>query len=209
MDGNDLLGFLIIGLIFVVADGQVLYRDGRRYLRGPDGGDGSGSLAWMVVTVFHLVAFGLLALLSVTGPAWSGSAPALIGRLGVFLLVLAVAHAVTISVLARRRQDSVAETRFPGSGRTAAGPLPRTTADTGSLPRTAGTTDSLSRTAADACLLPRAAGTTGSLPYTAADGESTPRADASRQPIVTPVPGQPGPHPHVSPDLGNNGPYRT
>ncbi|WP_410619678.1 hypothetical protein [Amycolatopsis sp. cmx-8-4] len=120
MAGSDLLGFLKIGLIFVVADGQVLHRDGRRYLRGPDGG--GGPTASMVVTVFHLVALGLLALLSVIGPGWSGSAAALVGRVGVFPLLLAVAHAATLSVLVRRRQDARARTRFPGSDQDAAGP---------------------------------------------------------------------------------------
>ncbi|MGW3994997.1 hypothetical protein [Amycolatopsis sp. NPDC004772] len=112
MPDNDLTGFLIIGLVFVVADGQVLYRGGRRYLSGPDGGEGSGSLAWMVVTVFHLVSFGVLALLSVVGPQWSGSTAALVGRLGVFLLLMAVAHVLTLAVLARRRQDRIVEEHF-------------------------------------------------------------------------------------------------
>ncbi|MFJ1764784.1 hypothetical protein ACIOD2_30975 [Amycolatopsis sp. NPDC088138] len=163
MADNELTGFLIIGLIIVVADGQVLYRSGRRYLRGPDGDEGSGSMARMVVTVFHLVALGLLALLSVIGPGWSGSTAALVGRIGVFLLLLAVAHAATLSVLARRRQDNVVETHLHEHDRPAAElPAPR-----------------------------RAA------------------ADASWEPAVTPVPGQGGQHPHVSPDLGDNGPYRT
>jgi hypothetical protein len=112
MSDNELPGFLIIGLIIVVADGQVLYRGGRRYLSGPDGGAGSGSMAWMVVTVFHLVAFGLLALLSVVGPSWSGSTAALVGRLGVFLLLMALAHALTLSVLGRQRQDHIVESHF-------------------------------------------------------------------------------------------------
>ncbi|MGW5714699.1 hypothetical protein ACWEVP_00930 [Amycolatopsis sp. NPDC003865] len=112
MPDNELPGFLIIGLIFVLADGQILYRGGRRYLGGPDGGDGTGSMAWMVVTVFHLVAFGVLALLSVVGPGWSGSTAALVGRLGVFLLLLAVAHASTLAVLGRRRQDTIVETHL-------------------------------------------------------------------------------------------------
>ncbi|MEU4251592.1 hypothetical protein AB0F15_29675 [Amycolatopsis sp. NPDC026612] len=112
MPDNDLTGFLIIGLVFVVADGQVLYRGGRRYLAGPDGGDGTGSMAWMVVTVFHLVSFGVLALLSVVGPQWSGSTAALVGRLGIFLLLMAVAHVLTLAVLARRRQDRIVENHF-------------------------------------------------------------------------------------------------
>jgi hypothetical protein len=134
-----------------VADGQVLYRGGRRYLSGPDGGEGSGSMAWMVVTVFHLVSFGVLALLSVVGPGWSGSTAALVGRLGVFLLLMAVAHVLTLAVLARRRQDELVETRFQER--------------------------ESERLAAEV--------------------------------VVEPVPGQPGPQPQVSPDLGNHGPYRT
>ncbi|WP_370963734.1 hypothetical protein [Amycolatopsis sp. cg9] len=111
MPDNDLTGFLLIGLVIVLADGQVLYRGARRYLTGPDG-DRTGSMAWPVVTVFHLVAFGVLALLSVVGPQWSGSAAALVGRLGVFLLLLAVVHVLTLAVLARGRQDRIVEARF-------------------------------------------------------------------------------------------------
>ncbi|WP_410643815.1 hypothetical protein [Amycolatopsis sp. lyj-346] len=116
MPDNDLTGFLLIGLVFVVADGQILYRGGRRYLSGPDGEEGTGSLAWMVVTVFHLVSFGVLALLSVVGPQWSGSTAALVGRLGIFLLLMAVAHVLTLAVLARRRQDRIVENHFQDSG---------------------------------------------------------------------------------------------
>ncbi len=109
MPDNELPGFLIIGLIFVVADGQILHRGARRYLRGRGGGEGSGSSAWMVVTLFHLVSIGALALLSVVGPQWSGSTAAVVGRLGVFLLVMALAHVLTLSVLARQRQDDAVE----------------------------------------------------------------------------------------------------
>ncbi|WP_326565668.1 hypothetical protein VSH64_27810 [Amycolatopsis rhabdoformis] len=111
MPDNNLMGFLIIGLILVVADGQVLYRGGRRYLRGSTG-EGSGSMARMVVAVFHLVAIGVLALLSVVGPSWSGSTSAVVGRLGVFLLLLAVVHGFTLMVLARRRQDDLVGNRL-------------------------------------------------------------------------------------------------
>lgn len=161
MPDNELPGFLIIGLIFVVADGQILYRGGRRYLSGPDGGEGTGSMAWMVVTVFHLVAFGVLALLSVVGPGWSGTTAALVGRLGVFLLLLAVAHALTVAVLGRRRQDTIVETHFQESDRPAE-------------------------------------------VYVQPVAEST-----LDQTTVTPVPGQTGPAPRVSPDIGNHGPYRA
>ncbi|RSD07814.1 hypothetical protein [Amycolatopsis eburnea] len=112
MPDNDLTGFPIIGAVIVLADGQVLYRGARRYLTGPDGGEETGSMAWPVVTVFHLVAFGVLALLSVVGPRWSGSAAALVGRLGVFLLLLAVVHVLTLAVLARGRQGRIVEAHY-------------------------------------------------------------------------------------------------
>jgi len=168
MPDNDLTGFLVIGLVFVVADGQVLYRGGRRYLSGPEGGEGTGSLAWMVVTVFHLVSFGVLALLSVVGPQWSGSTAALVGRLGVFLLLMAVAHVLTLAVLARRRQDRIVEEHFQereGFTETSVRPVTEVVVE--------------------------------------------PAADPAWRPAVTPVPGQDGPHPRVSPDLGNHGPYRA
>ncbi|MEU8631985.1 hypothetical protein AB0C38_07450 [Amycolatopsis sp. NPDC048633] len=157
MPDNELPGFLIIGLIFVIADGQVLYRGGRRYLSG---GDGTGAMARMVVTVFHLVAFGVLALLSVVGPGWSGSTAALVGRLGVFLLLLAVAHGLTLAVLARRRQDTIVESHYQETDRPG-------------------------------------------------EGHVRPVGEAGTDRTVTPVPGQSGPSPRVSPDLGNHGPYRA
>jgi hypothetical protein len=176
MPDNELPGFLIIGLIFVLADGQILYRGGRRYLSGPDGGEGTGSMARMVVTVFHLVAFGLLALLSVVGPGWSGSTAALVGRLGVFLLLLAVAHALTLAVLGRRRQDHIVEAHYQDRE------PERPPADTYVRPVTETTVTTV---------------------------ESAPAETTTWRPAVTPVPGQGGPTPHVSPDLGNHGPYRT
>lgn len=170
MPDNELPGFLIIGLIFVVADGQVLYRGARRYLRPREGGESTGSAAWMVVTVFHLVSIGVLALLSVVGPGWSGSTAALVGRLGVFLLLMAVAHVLTLSVLARQRQDDVVEAHFHE--------------------REAERTVSPNR------------------PEHERGARQTP-TDAVWQPPVTPVPGQEGQHPQVSPDLGDHGPYRA
>ena len=172
MPDNDLTGFLIIGLVFVVADGQILYRGGRRYLSGPDGEEGSGSLAWMVVTVFHLVSFGVLALLSVVGPQWSGSTAALVGRLGIFLLLMAVAHVLTLAVLAQRRQDRIVENHFQ---------------DRDGEPRG---TETYVRPATEVVVEPAS-------------------TDPAWRPAVTPVPGQDGPHPRISPDLGNHGPYRT
>lgn len=92
----------------------------------------------MVVTVFHLVALGLLALLSVIGPGWSGSAPALVGRIGVFLLLLAVAHAATLSALVHA-----------AAGRSRADPFPRERPGRHAARRSARTSGTTARTAPD------------------------------------------------------------
>ena len=92
------VAILLVGVVLVVVDGQVIYRSGRAYLEGvyssPEAAAGVNRLT---VTLFHLVVLGLLALLSTldTSPNSIGR---IIGTLGIFLLVLAAAHATTIGI---------------------------------------------------------------------------------------------------------------
>jgi len=82
MNTNAYLSFLAIGIVLVLIDGQVIYRSGRGYLENSYGDAGAGaSMTRLVTVLFHLVALGLLALLS-TIPLgtvicrgwWAGSA---------------------------------------------------------------------------------------------------------------------------------------
>ncbi|SEP00501.1 hypothetical protein [Amycolatopsis saalfeldensis] len=153
MNTNAYLSFLAIGIVLVVVDGQVIYRSGRGYLENSYGDPGAGaSMTRLVTVLFHLVALGLLALLS-TIPMGDGDLPGVVGRLGALLLVLAVIHAVTLGALGRLRGAQVGE---------------------------AVVNRRMSRSEAE-----------------------------QRGSVVTPVPGQEGNYPDVSPSLEHRAPYST
>ncbi|RZS36563.1 hypothetical protein EV193_107244 [Herbihabitans rhizosphaerae] len=110
MDTNSYLAFLLIGVVLVVIDGLIIYRSGQRYLSGPDGEDGtSASLARMVTVLFHLAVLGVLALISTIDVPADSAAEAIVLRLGIVLLVLAAAHAITIGAFTRMRDRREAE----------------------------------------------------------------------------------------------------
>ncbi|MEV0085485.1 hypothetical protein [Saccharopolyspora sp. NPDC050642] len=103
-DASSFMVFLVVGAALVVADGQLIRRSGTTYLQSTARDSAAAdSVNRLVVVVFHLAALGLLALISVV-PMDLGSAPeTVVARLGVLLLVLAVAHGVTIWTLGRIR----------------------------------------------------------------------------------------------------------
>lgn len=108
MDNNAYVTFLAVGAILVVMDGQIIYHSGKRYLNKGDS-EAGGSMTGLVTVLFHLVALGVLALISTIHFSGEDSLPGVIGRLGVLLLVLAIAHGVTIGVLTRMREEQVVE----------------------------------------------------------------------------------------------------
>jgi hypothetical protein len=153
MGTNAYLTFLAIGMALVVIDGQIIYRSGRRYLENSYGDPQAGaSMTRLVTVLFHLAVLGLLALLS-TIDIGGSDLPGVVGRLGVLLLVLAIAHGVTLVVLGRIREEQV---------------------------------DEAAVTRRRQPVEPEQQGTT-----------------------VTPVPGQGGRHPAVSPTLDSQAPYST
>jgi hypothetical protein len=170
MTDNDYVSFLLVGVLFIVVDGMILYRGAKQYLAGSAAGaTQNASMARMVIVVFHLVALGVLALLSLVD---IGGAPAaVVGRLGIFLLLMAVAHAITISVLSRQRENQSVESRLGRPQR-----QPEMDVYQAELARDSGMT-------------PR--------PVEGSPYETT----------VTPVPGQDGAAPQVSPTLEQRGPY--
>ncbi|MFD9889907.1 hypothetical protein ACFWY9_11255 [Amycolatopsis sp. NPDC059027] len=114
MDTNGYLTFLLIAVVLVALDGQIIYRSGRRYLQnsygGSDAGDAGVAMARLITVMFHFAVLGVVALIS-TVPMFDGPGPtAIVGRLGIVLLILALAHGVTLSVLAKIRDDQVGET---------------------------------------------------------------------------------------------------
>ena len=109
MTTNAYVAFLVIGVALVMLDGLIIYQSGKRYLRGSQGDPAAGaSMTWLVTVLFHLATLGVLALLS-TVDIGGSDLPGVVGRLGVLLLVLAIAHAITLSVLSRIRGEQEAE----------------------------------------------------------------------------------------------------
>ncbi|WP_298176729.1 hypothetical protein [Saccharomonospora sp.] len=116
MGTDAYLAFIALGLIMVVADGQLLYHSGKRYLSDVDSdsdGDSIYSMAKLVTVLFHLVMFGFLALLSVLSFDFGGHpVRALIGNLGILLLLLALVHAVTMAVMSQMYDSRLTDDRY-------------------------------------------------------------------------------------------------
>lgn len=97
-DSAGYVAFLLIGIVLVVVDGQLIYRSGRSYLGDVYRSSNAAAAAnRLTATLFHLVVFGVLALFS-TLDMPGNSLGQVVGRLGLFLLVLALAHAVTMGI---------------------------------------------------------------------------------------------------------------
>jgi len=126
MDTNAYVTFLLIGVLLVAVDGQLIYRSGRRYLESAGGDPNSGaSMIRLVTILFHLVVLGVLALLSVIDFGGDSTIVTVVTKLGVTLLVLAVAHGVTLGVLGRIRDEQVGRTGLPDNRPVEAGGVPR------------------------------------------------------------------------------------
>jgi hypothetical protein len=104
VDNSSYVMFLILGTALVFADGQIIYRSGLRYLANSFGDRGSArSLARLVSVLFHLAMLGVLALISTLDVPASNPLQEVVVRLGVVLVLLAIGHAVAISILTRLR----------------------------------------------------------------------------------------------------------
>ncbi|SDD08560.1 hypothetical protein [Actinokineospora iranica] len=109
MDENTYVIFLLLGIALVVGDGLIIYRSGLRYLSDSYGeAQSARSMARLVSSLFVLAVLGILLLISVIN---FGDAPleGVVVRLGVVLLLVAIAHGIAIKVLTRMRDRLDAE----------------------------------------------------------------------------------------------------
>jgi hypothetical protein len=102
----EYIAFLVVGVLLVVIDGQLILRSGRTYLREAYGEEGAAatSITRLVVILFHLIVLGLLALISTISVGGADVLPRIVTKLGVVLLLLALAHGATIAILTRIRE---------------------------------------------------------------------------------------------------------
>lgn len=103
MDTNSYVLFLVIGTVLVLIDGQIIYRNGRRFLQQATPNAPAESLTRLVSVLFHLGTLGVLALLSTVDVPADNQVEGVILRLGIILIVLGIAHWIAVSSLGRIR----------------------------------------------------------------------------------------------------------
>lgn len=106
MGNSGYLLILLIGAVIVIVDGQLIFRKSPAYLDEVYQNPGrSRQVSGLVTVLFHLVMLGLVALVASIGLAENPSARSVIARVGVLLLLTALGHAGTMSVLSRLRDQ--------------------------------------------------------------------------------------------------------
>lgn len=104
MDSNSYVVFLVIGTMLVLIDGQIIYRNGRRFLQQATPNAPAKSLTTLVSVLFHLGTLGVLALLSTIDFPTDNETEGIVLRMGIILLVLGLAHWIAVSALGRIRE---------------------------------------------------------------------------------------------------------
>ena len=106
MDTGPYLLILIIGVLIVVIDGQLIIRNSPSYLRGTYRDPRQARrVSGLVAVFFHLVMFGLVALVASVGLPSDAGARSIIARIGVLLLLTAAGHLLAIVALSRLREQ--------------------------------------------------------------------------------------------------------
>lgn len=106
MDTGPYLLILIIGVLIVVVDGQLIIRNSPSYLRGTyRDARQARRVSGLVAVFFHLVMFGLVALVASVGLPPDAGARSVIARIGVLLLLTAAGHLLAIVALSRLREQ--------------------------------------------------------------------------------------------------------
>lgn len=112
MDDGTYLAFLVLGVVLVAVDAVIIYRSGLRYLADSYADTVSAkSMARLVTTLFSFAVLGVLALISTVDVGGEGAVQSIVVRLGIVLILLAIAHGVTIKVLTRMRDRLDAENK--------------------------------------------------------------------------------------------------
>ncbi|HEY0573891.1 MAG TPA: hypothetical protein VGD73_07295 [Pseudonocardia sp.] len=105
MASGPYLVLLFIGVLIVIVDGQFIMRNSPAYLAQVYGARPARRLASLVAVFFHLVMLGLVALVAAFGLGPDPTVQSLISRIGVILLLTALGHALTMSILSRLRTE--------------------------------------------------------------------------------------------------------
>jgi hypothetical protein len=103
VDTNSYVTFLLLGALLVLVDGQIIYRNGRRYLQQSAPNASAESVTRLVTVLFHLVVLGVLALISTIDVPADTPIESVVMRLGIVLLIIGIAHLLAVVALGRIR----------------------------------------------------------------------------------------------------------
>jgi ABC-type nickel/cobalt efflux system permease component RcnA len=103
VDTNSYVTFLVIGALLVVADGQIIYRNGRQFLQRAAPNSTVESMTKLVSVLFHIVVLGVLALISTIDVPADNATEAVVLRLGIVLIIIGIAHWIAVVALGRIR----------------------------------------------------------------------------------------------------------
>jgi hypothetical protein len=92
---------LVAGAALTVTIGTILRHSGQAMLEETHPDQRAQGLTRLVTVGFHLVAFGVLALISTVDIPVAGVVQAVVTKLGMVLLILGAAYALTLMVLGR------------------------------------------------------------------------------------------------------------
>lgn len=114
MDLSSYLTFLLFGVLVILIDGQLIYRSGNVYLnRAYADPISARSVNRLVAVLFHLIVLGLFAFVSTIDPHTGNAAEDVVLKLGIVLILVAVAHGATMLILSRikhqQREQELAE----------------------------------------------------------------------------------------------------
>lgn len=103
MDTNSYLTFLLLGVLLVLVDGQIIYRNGRRFLQQSASNGSAESLTRLVTVLFHFATLGVLALISTIDVPADTPVEGVVVRLGVVLIIIGIAHWIAVVALGKIR----------------------------------------------------------------------------------------------------------
>jgi uncharacterized membrane protein YuzA (DUF378 family) len=111
---------IVIGIIITLVVGRFLRRAGYDLLREVFGERTSTtSLNYLLITLYHLIALGLLTLVATSNPLGLDGIQLIITKTGIFLLVLGAVYGLTVLALAiarNRRRTEALEDGFREQG---------------------------------------------------------------------------------------------
>jgi len=115
---------LFLGAVLVLIDGQLIFRAGVGYLGEVyRNAKRARQVAGMVAVLFHMVMFGVVALVASVAFSPDAGVRSVLARLGILLLLTAGGHALTMTILSRVRDQQLGtEAAEAQLGRTEHGP---------------------------------------------------------------------------------------